>query len=319
MFSELPKLIGRAFLIGQVLPGTLLTFGLWSAFAPGTIIDTIKLANGVSGTAAALVILWLVAIALSAINRPLIRLLQGYPFRPLTWAAKRAYAREAAPYFAEAARLEAARQTDPTAKPKLPDLNGGLQRAVTHYPDAPRFLLPTSLGNIMRAYEVYPRILYGLDSVPAWPRIVEVLPKETLSRLEESRGLLNFGANLVFASTVVVLATLLSRLMNPPHPIHSNLLSLAILSHPLGWAVARNAAHTWGDQCRAVFDLHRGDLAEALGLILPSDPAQERIMWRAFSRMTLYRLPSAADELARFRAPQTAEAQTYKTNEDHLP
>jgi hypothetical protein len=303
VFSELPNIIGRAFLIGQVLPGTLLTFGLWSAFAPGTVIDSMRKADGASGTAAAIVILWLVAIALTAINRPLIHLLQGYPFRRLTWIAERAYARQAAPYFAESTRLEAARQTDPTAQPEIADLSAGLQRAVTHYPDAPRFLLPTSLGNIMRAYEVYPRVLYGLDSVPAWPRIVEVVPKETLSRLEESRALLNFGANLILASTLVGLATLLSILVGPLHPVHWVLLTLSTLTHPLGWTVARNAAHAWGDQTRAIFDLYRGDLAKVLGLALPSDPKQERIMWRTFSRMTLYRLPSAVDELARFRRP----------------
>lgn len=49
---------------------------------------------------------------------------------------------------------------------------------VESFPDQERWLLPTSFGNTIRAFEVYPRVMYGIDSIIGWNRLLGVIPKE---------------------------------------------------------------------------------------------------------------------------------------------
>jgi len=57
-----------------------------------------------------------------------------------------------------------------------------------------RLYMPTTLGNLLRSAEEYPRVRYGLDAIVFWPRLWLLMPKETLTALSEAREQLNFAA-----------------------------------------------------------------------------------------------------------------------------
>ena len=71
------------------------------------------------------------------------------------------------------AKIDAARARgeDPDVPPEHPKR---LRYAVENFPDDIEWVLPTRLDNLIRAFEVYPRVVYGLDSIPAWPRLQAV-------------------------------------------------------------------------------------------------------------------------------------------------
>jgi hypothetical protein len=76
---------------------------------------------------------------------------------------------------------------------------------------------------------------------------------------------------------------------------------ISALAAWFGWWQLPGAAVQRGEQVKAVFDLYRGILAEALGLKLPSTQEAERTMWELVSRRMAYRLSEDAKSLDEFR------------------
>jgi hypothetical protein len=66
-----------------------------------------------------------------------------------------------------------------------------------YYPNKDR-LLPTALGNILRAGEDITTDRYGLDAVVVWPRLYPLLPKELKSILNDLRNQLDFSIFVSF-------------------------------------------------------------------------------------------------------------------------
>ncbi len=52
------------------------------------------------------------------------------------------------------------------------------------YPPEENLILPTRLGNILRASEAYPWMRYHIDAVPLWPRMVHVVDDGFMSKLD---------------------------------------------------------------------------------------------------------------------------------------
>src|SRR6266480_321558 len=55
-----------------------------------------------------------------------------------------------------------------------------------NYPPEPHRILPTTLGNILRAAEDYARHRYGFEIIHLWARLTVVLPKEYLDDVERA-------------------------------------------------------------------------------------------------------------------------------------
>ena len=69
---------------------------------------------------------------------------------------------------------------------------------VTQYPDDEFWLLPTSFGNSIRAFEVYSRIMYGIDAIEGWSRLLAVIPTEYLEKINDSKANVAFWVNNLF-------------------------------------------------------------------------------------------------------------------------
>lgn len=127
-------------------------------------------------------------------------------------------------------------------------------------------MLPTRVGNILRAAETRPYHRYGLDAVSLWPRMWLVLPD--LARQELT------GARASLDTSVAAMIWGLGFLLFTP---------LAWWTVPVGIAVAAAAVLWWiparaevfADLVEAAFDLYRNALYTQLRWPLPATPAEE--------------------------------------------
>lgn len=150
-----------------------------------------------------------------------------------------------------------------------------------HFP-LPSQLMPTRLGNILRAAEQRPLEKYGLDAIICWPRLWLLLPEAVKKDLQEARADLNSAARVWLWSLLFLIWATLGAWWAIPLGILSALFAY------YGWAIA--AATTYGDLIEATFDLYRPLLYQSLRWNLPPEPDEERrvgrqlteYLWRGF-------------------------------------
>jgi hypothetical protein len=129
-------------------------------------------------------------------------------------------------------------------------------------------LMPTRLGNLLRAAERKPFDKYGLDAIICWSRLWLLLPDAVKKDLQNARADLNSAARVWLWSLLFVLWTFAGIWWAAPLGILSALFVYYY------WAIA--AARTYGELIEASFDLYRHLLYQSLRWNLPSDPTEER-------------------------------------------
>jgi hypothetical protein len=217
-----------------------------------------------------------VAILTQPLQLPLVRLLEGYwPgfAEPLARARRRAQR-------GRRARLERAQLLTADHAGAEDDGDGREARVRAAwrlrklYPPDP-LVMPTALGNALRAAEDRAGRRYGLDSVVAWPRLYPLLSERVLAIVDDERTQLDvavrFCAVLVVAGLVSVglLVTQGWLLLVP-----AGLFVVAWLAY----RAAVGAAIAYGEGLETAFDLHRFDLLRALRLPLPATSEEERAL-----------------------------------------
>jgi hypothetical protein len=136
-------------------------------------------------------------------------------------------------------------------------------------------LLPTRLGNILRAAEDHCAAKYGLDAIICWPRLWLLLPEATKTELSQARHGLNGTVRIwVWGMLFLIWAPLFQVWW--PLPLG---LGTAWLAHR--WLI--QAARVYGDLIEAAFDLYRLQLYQAVRWPLPSTPAEERVLGQALT------------------------------------
>lgn len=312
MFDELPKLFERGFFIGYFVPAAALSgalVGTLSAFCLLDLPETLKEEKLLLGATSTVGIVWLVAVTLMAVNRQVIRFLEGYPkkWNPLkVFTPYQRWKFRGRPLEAlnQQQLVDYARATGRT-EPKTPPMDD-LVRAVERYPDKEEWVLPTRFGNRFRASEVHSRVVYGLDAIPAWRRMQAVMPAEFRAQIDEARARLDFWVNLIVAgaSCVVLYSGLAWWQHATPRPW---IPFVAVASMWLAYELSLGAVDQYGVCLRSAFDLYRYDLAKQLGLEVPPSISGERKMWLEVSRVMTYRSAPAYDRLAAYRNPKSAK------------
>jgi len=306
MLSSLPKLLERGFVLGFVLPSILfcLYFGILAIDFPA--MPTVSAELDAFKIAPTVLFALVLSVLLIALNRFIIRTLEGYgklnPLRVLTCWQRSHFQRQIAPLLAEAARVEIERKSNPNAEPNLPDFSSNLAQAMKQYPDRAEDVLATKFGNVMRAGEVYSRVVYELDAIPTWPRLYMVLPKSAKDQLRDSRATLDFNANLFVLSVAAIVIASVQFTFGSPPPKWYFLLCIPAMGAIYGWFALPQSAHQWGEVVKSTIEMHRNRLAKELGLTIPGTLEAEREMWRQVSRMMMFRSTEAAAKLSPFRA-----------------
>ena len=140
-------------------------------------------------------------------------------------------------------------------------------------PPQPPYLMPTRLGNILRAAELRPQLRYGLDAVVCWPHLWLLLPDNTRTELQEARASLNTAARVWLWGLLFLIWTPLALWAIP--------VSLVTLWFAYRWLLAD--ARNYGDLLNAAFDLHRYQLYKSLRWPLPNNSEEEKTMGQQLS------------------------------------
>lgn len=298
MFGELPKLFDRNFAVGYLLPAA------WFVIAMVAIKDAFGLFPGkypfVFGNLPDLAFNFtiigfsslFIGIVLTIINYEIYRFLEGYgKYNPLgLWSPieKWRYGKlqrnlnenkQTRDWYKE--RGEAIPETFEAERMEL------LLFEKNRFPQE-QYLLPTAFGNIIRAFEIYPRVLYGIDAIPGWDRLQAVIPKDYSNLINDAKAQTDFWMNTWLLSSLAVIGYLAlaiyyweSRYLWLP----ALFIAVAIIASRR----AKQAAVGWGSLIKASFDLYLPDLRAKLALPVPKSIDEEREMWTKFSTAILYR------------------------------
>jgi len=150
-----------------------------------------------------------------------------------------------------------------------------LDRARRRVPSRPERLMPTRVGNTLRAAESRPVDKYGLDPVAVWPHLWLLLPEHVRTELLTARAAVD-GA--VMGLLWALLSTGFTVWTWWALPAGLGVAALALLV----WLPARAA--TFGDLFEAAFDLHRLDLYRQLRRPVPAGPEEEAAAGRQLTR-----------------------------------
>jgi len=249
-----------------------------------------------------LLLLWTFALLLLALNRSLVRFLEGYgkwnPLRPLAFFEMRSFRDLQSKLQEIEERKEAAalqgRELSPVQRAERMRLH--LRRAF-RFPDQERWVLPTSFGNTIRSFEVYPRLLYGMESVECWYRLVAVVPKDFMSHVEDAKAQVDVWLNLWFLSSLIALgaaAAIVAETVCSAHIFHGaspHVIGTAAAIASIAYLRAVRAAEQWGRWVRALFDLFRSALAEKVGLTGQLSLDDSKRFWSLFGRAITYGEP----------------------------
>jgi hypothetical protein len=127
-------------------------------------------------------------------------------------------------------------------------------------------IMPTRLGNILRAAERRPGDRYGLDAILCWPCLWILLPEPVKKDIQDARTELNNAVRLFLWSTLFLVWTIWTWWAIP--------ISLIAAAFAYCWTL--DAAEVYATLIEATFDLHRHLLYQALRWELPKDPQEER-------------------------------------------
>jgi hypothetical protein len=210
MFSELPKLFDRDFAIGFLLPGALLAGAIWLVLSAFGLTENMPSPEALTASAVGIAIMFVVSVGLLACNYAILRFFEGYPWgrfvksRERYW--KRRFRTEAKPIL----RLQAQSVDAMKKKIRPPSVDiSKLFLAIENYPDEEEWVMPTKFGNLFRAFEVYSRIMYGIENVNIWFRLQAVLPEQFRRQLNEAWSILNFFVNVTVAGAAVAFCYIL--------------------------------------------------------------------------------------------------------------
>lgn len=339
MFGSLPKLLDKNFVIGFFLPALLAVYGTAWAFPNLSILDPIRNLSATGKTLNDFVYLGLIvgvlAILMMTGNHLLYRLLEGYlpPFSWLIlglWRHRRRFDRLTTRYDNLMATWQSAVDNEQEFPVNMLDQISRLRRRlVTYYPNTKQNIMPTRFGNAIRAFEVYPTVVYGVDSVPVWLRLASVISKDYIALLEDARAQSDCFVNITFIALAIGLASLGAAGYDADWRMmpHRNALTLSGILIPFGLASMRHAAVAaasalsaaitywwateraiaWGDLVKSAFDAYLPALIKQLGFSVPPTDAQRRKFWTEFSALITYEHLMSTD-----RWPLAVEVRTAK-------
>jgi hypothetical protein len=244
-----------------------------------------------------LILTALISYALRYLNFPLIRLIEGYPMRNtllgrgmIRWHQARRDRLEEQRKHLDGLRKKASHERI-VAEAKA-ELRFIADELGDYYPQRAH-VTPTSLGNVMAAFEGYPGERYGIDAVYMWPRILPILDAEKYAPFvdREKEGF-DFFINFAVLSALLAFELLVLRFLLNLHP---DLAASSVLSI-LTWSVciagglaylfyraAIASALNWGETVKSAFDLYRYELAAQLALERFTDKDDETEKWQNFS------------------------------------
>lgn len=282
VLTEVKGLVDRRFLLTAFFPMVLFAGGIdfLLASSGGGLDDQFVWWESASGTTQillALVVLAAILVAATALSSSAIliaQLYEGYywPKSISAWGVERQEARKSKTLGNRELRFPHAR------------------------------LLPTALGNVLRAAEEYPELAYGIRTIVVWPRLFLILPPTLLTSASGPADTIQFLLNISLLATAfgfVGGAFSAAAGLGPVTYLCVTVGSLALAR--LAYRGAVETAIDYGLHIRGAFDLHRNDLLEHLGRSAPTTRDEERRLWQDVSG----RLQTGEPKPVRYLRPES--------------
>jgi hypothetical protein len=297
--KDITGVFSRYFVVGFFLPAYIALVSLWLLASSDFLPDELE----EHSQATELLILGGVAViaglALSGGSYYVTRLFEGYPLeRASRWPVARALDRGAIALQRRRYDRLVAIRDDKSKPPKE------RQRAAwsldRYFPPRRDALLPTRVGNAIRAFESHSDVRWGLDSVTIWPRIEAVLSADEREFLVDSKVNFYVFLNAAAGAFVVGVCLVVDQTVNAPHPAwYWPLYAIPFALAYAFYRLAIDPATDWGDAVRSSIDLHRLEIYEKLGVRAPTSFSDERKLALRVSQALLYGRPLLGDDLWR--------------------
>lgn len=305
LFKSLSAGLGRfvnAWLIPSIVVCGVISFlllPLWGA--PEPELDVLQ------GALFALTSLTL-AVVLAYCSRPLYQFLEGYTMP--RWLRKRFLKRMRREYLRLQTMSRVGTSTD----------RAWSREQLKMFPEDPADLMPTRLGNALKAIETYGDRRLGLDSQTLWYEIQSVAHPDLKRDADESQGSADFFISAIANIGILCVASLATtaralsfHLQAPQYPRIAAALALALISGALVYPAYRQAVNKvaeWRWALQALINTCRPSLAAALSLELPPTFKQERKMWEDVCTMIYYGSdPDTLLSLDRWRVNRSKEVE----------
>jgi hypothetical protein len=250
----------------MVLP----SLGEWSAFA------ALDAASATEKGVVLLVVSVAIGLTLSTLSTPLYRILEGYSGWPAGWPEKR---------IAHHRKQRTNLHNQVTKTRDEPSGSGVIDALAlekfSRYPDNDDQVAPTMLGNAIRRFEYYALDRYQLDSQLCWYHLRAAAPESMGKEVDNARSGVDFFVCLLYMLILLAFSALIA--MFTPSPKWFPLVIIAVLSGAGvagSYQAAVKATDAWSSSVKAMVDIGRIALANALGLQIPDTLADEREMWQ---------------------------------------
>lgn len=211
------------------------------------------------------------SIVFAYASRPIYQFLEGYSMprwmaRPLLRRSQRRFLRLSALEQRGSALQQQQATEDLKAFPERLDL-----------------LMPTRLGNALKAMESYGVTRFGLDSQTFWYELQAVAHDRIRQSTEETRAAVDFFISSVAHLSLLSLATF-ALLPVADQPLAALAVAAAAgLLAPGAYGQAVRNVGEWRWAVQALVNTSRPALAEALALSLPASFSAERELWTSVS------------------------------------
>jgi len=303
MFGELPKLFDRNFAVGFFLPVAIfitLSGVILSPYVFQVEISSFLEINLLVGTTVLGLLSWVGGIVLLAVNRDLYRFMEGYgtynPMKLFGWFERNRYRAT----VEELEKLDDEYLDCIEAKKEFPaqsrkKRNKLMRRLAEEFPDQEELLLPTPFGNVLRSFETFPRVTYGLDSIPAWGRLLAVMPKDYIELIDGAKSQVDFWANLGL-TFILLQIEYVGLVFATGNQLNWWVMLLWVTLGTIAPLRATSSAREWGDYVKSAFDVFGPKLRESLGIELPINRDEEFAQWQKFSQAIIYRVPEQMPE-----------------------
>ena len=335
MFSKLPDLFSREFAVGFFIPAILFLLlvqaGLDAAQLQGFLEREARTgtetaleqgAAGGEGTSSAesgeidnletlisvslfTLLAWLLALLLAALNTPLYKLLEGYwgRWQNILGLKKRQLHQLARLRSRESALWDEVKtsQENGVAFTKDQEFFKIRKALATRFPNEDAWVLPTSFGNILRAFETYSNTMFGIDAIPSWYRLLALIPESYRKDIDQAKAYVDFWINLWYLSLLSVAGT---AFLAWRAGVGSFLWFIPVFLG-LMWLFfqgAKDAAVEWGEFVKAGVELYKGKLQAQLSFPKSDTKDQVQEVWQRYSSAISFRDPDlypfapAADE-----------------------
>lgn len=289
--GESIKGLGERFNLVGVLPTLLLFLFILALFAGGApsnppdICALVKQADQLQLNDAVFLIIGVVAFSLilMPLQMRFLKILEGY--WGSSWFARKM---SSLGTWLQGRTLDRLRKQVKTDSDEIDKMTGEQKKQMKHaawrlhhhFPAEDR-LLPTKLGNILRAGEDNAGKFYSLDVVTIWPRLYPLLPGTVTAILDDRRNQLDMAVRFCFTFWAMALVSLF---ILKDHGLWLLVPVAALLLSWLSYRSALEAGMAYGESIKAAVDLHRFDLLKALRMPLPEDIESEREINKRLSR-----------------------------------